>query len=402
MKCLYPLVVVIYTLNAAADPTEFARGRVILVGEELVQRATIPQDVYEWVLRDDLGDLRVYNRSGDEVPYSLRRPANTSAHTEWEKLPLFRLPTSAESPGAGTEVDIELGEDGTVVAVHAAFAAAIPAAIPTTVPGTAPGLKTRRGDYLIDLSQYDYDVFELELNWAETAANFISHFRLDASEDLNAWRTTVSSATVAALQTNGKQVLLERIALNGVRSKYLLLHQLDGADALTITSVQARQRQSQAPTRHWNSLSGTRQDDGFEFDTGGRFPVDRIAVELAQESYLVEADLYSRAKLTDKWRARGQRTFYRVSVNGDGLNGDSVTGDPIAYASPFHRFWRVVPLGEDAVTPSLKVGWLPAELVFFKARGGTVHPGLRAGRPGGQAMAHRRAALPPGQLRRPR
>ena len=124
MKHLYPLVIIIYALQAAAGPAEFARGRVILVGEELVQRATIPQDVYEWVLRDDLGDLRVFNRDGDEVPYSLRRPANTTAHTSWQNLPLFALPPATRPNAAGTEVDIELAEDGTVVAVHASFAAA--------------------------------------------------------------------------------------------------------------------------------------------------------------------------------------------------------------------------------------------------------------------------------------
>ena len=348
MKSLYALAMITYTLSATAGPAEFARGRVILVGEELVQRATIPPDVYEWVVNDDLGDLRVYNRNAEEVPYALRRPATTSAHTGWQQLPLFTLPDSAMRGGAGTEVDIELGADGTVVAVHAA------------VPGTR-GEPTDRQDYLIDLSQYDNDVFELELDWVETSANFISHFRLEASEDLNAWRSAVNSATLAALQTGGKQVLLKRIALNGIRSKYLLLHQLDGADTLTITRVQARRQESQAPNRHWNSLPGTATDEGYEFDTGGRFPVDRIVVELARASYLVETQLYSRGESTDEWRDRGQRTFYRVSVN-----GDNVATEPIAYASSFHRFWRVVPLGDDAVVPSLKVGWLPDELVFLK------------------------------------
>ncbi len=343
MKWLAAIVMTGCVLTAHAGPADFARGRVIVVGEDLVQRTRMPQDVYEWVVRDDLGDLRVFNREAEQVPYALRRPATTSAHSDWQDLPIFKLPVAAPTSTAGTKVNIELGADGTVVAVHGGELE-----------------RSERSDYLIDLSQYDHDVADLELSWTETADNFISHFRVQASDDLSEWRTLTSSATLAALETSGKQVFVNRIELNDVAAEYFKLQQLDGADTIAITSVTARTRLAQAPGRNYKVLSASAVDGGYEFDTGGRFALDRVAVEIARSSYLVEAQLYSRANATDKWWDRGRRTFYQVSIN-----GSSVTSDPVRYASPYHRFWRVELLSEEAATPSLRIGWLPDELVFL-------------------------------------
>ncbi len=78
MKWLAIIAMTGCVLTAHAGPADFARGRVIVVGEDLVQRAPLPQDVYEWVVRDDLGDVRVFNREAEQVPYALRRPATRS------------------------------------------------------------------------------------------------------------------------------------------------------------------------------------------------------------------------------------------------------------------------------------------------------------------------------------
>ncbi len=344
MKWLAAIIVTGYILAAQAGPADFARGRVIVVSEDLVQRARVPQDVYEWVVRDDLGDLRVFNREAEQVPYALRRPATTSAHSDWQDLPIFKLPIAKPTGTAGTEVKIELGADGTVVAVHGG------------------GLERReRSDYLIDLSQYDSDIADLELSWTETVDNFISHFRVQASDDLSEWRTLTSSATLAELETSGKQVFVNRIELNDVTTKYLKLQQVDGVDTIAITSVTARSRLAQAPGRNCKVLAASPVNGGYEFDIGGKFALDRVAVEIARPSYLVEAQLFSRATPKDKWRDRGRRTFYQVAVN-----GSSVTSDPVRYASPYDRFWRVELLGEEAATPSLRIGWLPDELLFLK------------------------------------
>ncbi len=62
----------------------------------------------------------------------------------------------------------------------------------------------------------------------------------------------------------------------------------------------------------------------------------------------------------ERWMDRGRRTFYRVAVD-----GKVVTSDPLAFAVR-DRYWQVDVLNDDKATPTLKVGWLPDELIFLK------------------------------------
>ena len=93
MKHSYAVVLVFVSSVVAASPGDFVRGRVIESNaSQIVQRATIPQDVYEWVTRDDLGDLRVFNGAQAQVPYTLRRPTSQQEFSEWFDLPVFVPP----------------------------------------------------------------------------------------------------------------------------------------------------------------------------------------------------------------------------------------------------------------------------------------------------------------------
>lgn len=342
MKHLAILTIVLTSSFAEARPMEFARGRLVLPGADPVQHAPLPADVYEWVVREDLGDLRLYDRAGNEIPHAVRRPASIDAHSPWQNLPLFALPrpTASGSPAA---VNIELGDGGAVVAVHG--------------PGVG---STDAVDYLIDASGYDAAISELEFGWAEDSANFVGRFRLERSDDLDAWQVVTPSLTLAALATEGGRVLANRVAANVAQPRYLKLHALDSAPTVTVGSVAVRSRVNQAPQRDWKVLTGVEVDGGVEFDTGGLFPVDRISLELEAGSYLFEARLYSRPDGRSTWRDRGVRSFYRASVA-----GTTVAGEPIAYAALHDRFWRAEPTVDTGERPRLRIGWLPDELVFL-------------------------------------
>ena len=340
------LVLFSFGSSAAAGTADFARGRVLLDNPALVQRATLPQDVYEWVVREDLGDLRVFNGTGEEVPYALRRPPSSSAHSEWQSLPVFPLP-EPESSGSGAEINIELDDGGTVVAVQGANA---------QIDGG--------GAFLIDASRHEEPISEIEVDWRQDIENVVSRLRVEASNDLDQWTTLIESATLAALETEGQSVKVNRIPLNAVRSTYLKLTTITGTQQIPITHIRARSRHSQAPERHWKTLPGTAFEDGFDFDTGGLFAIDRVTVELDRDNYLIEAQLYSRDRITGPWQDRGLRTFYRVTV----AEGDTqaVNGEPISYATTRDRYWRVEPTHETGASPALRIGWLPDELVFLR------------------------------------
>ncbi len=327
-----PLILLSASLWAHAAPADFARGRIVEhIESSDVQRATVPQDVYEWVVRADLGDLRVYNDEQQEVPYAIRRPARTEAHTPWAGLPVFALPAPSKNDAEGSRVNIELSDSGTVVAVHGASISKVPGA-----------------GFLIDASAIDIRIAELDIDWSQEGSGSIGKFQVDASDDLDVWRTIARSVTLATLQTEGRQIIADKIT------------QLDGATPMIINQVSARALRSQLPERHWKALTGTSSEKGYEYDTGGQFPLDRISLELNRQTFLITAKLFSKPSLEVPWRDRGERTFYRVEVD-----RVIVTSDPVAF-SVRDRYWRAEIQSEEYGAPTLKVGWLPDEIIFLK------------------------------------
>lgn len=327
---------------ALADPAEFVRGRVVQsdVGERVV-RAVVPQDVYEWITRSDLGDVRVFNAAGIELPYRIRRPHGQEEFSPWVELPVFALPPSTTDPGAGASVNIHLDEGGAVVAVDGARLES-----------------SERGAYLVDASTHDVPFSQMRVAWRAGSEGFVGRFRLQSSSDLNTWHDRVESATLAELSGATGVVRVDTIELERARMRYLKLTQLEGSTPLEVESVAVRGRTTRLPARQWKTLVGERVDDGFEFATGGMFPLDRVAVAMAQDNYLVQAKLSSRARPKDPWRSRGEHSFYATTVQ-----GLTVTGNPVPSQTD-DQFWRVELASAD-VTPLLRVGWRPDELVFL-------------------------------------
>ena len=332
------LVVVLTAADALAAASDFARGAIIELPAQpnAAYRFAVPADVYRWSTRDDLGDLRVLDNGGNEVPYAVRVPPGGDAWSAWTNLPTFAMPAAAATSGSAA-VNIELGKDGAVVAVHGAAAPA------------------EAGSYLIDASAYTTPIDELQVIWS-TAGDVFVTTRIDASDDLNAWRTVLPSTTLANLTTAGQAVKLDRVTVGGLRTKYLKL----GFDRnLTVTGVRVRTRTPTAAARAVETIDGTTRGDGIEFDTGGRFLVDRVSVQLQSPTYLIEARVSSRPRDDAPWRELGTRSFYRATA------GDAVVeSDPVAVPGQTHRHWRIVASPKPAETPRMRVEWVPHEVVF--------------------------------------
>lgn len=336
-------LVMVFSSTVDAGPSDFAMGRVLVpVRDAPVQHVLLPEDVYRWTTRDDLGDLRVFGGGNEEIAYALMRPARSQEHTDWQALPMFRLPTPDTPDGEGAAVNIELADGGAVVAVRGGRVEAAAAQ-----------------SYLLDASAYDQPIVELRFHWVATD-DVVTQVRVEGADDLDVWRELVASSSLATLTAGAEQVQLDRIVLpTPTRTRYLRVTRLGGGE-LDIQTIEVRSRESRAPERQWADLQGEAVDGGLEFDTGGRFPVDRVSVELDRPSYLVEVALYSRADPSHPWRDRGHRTFYRVAVD-----GAEASSDALKFASPYHRHWRIEVLGATPeIEPQLRAGWAPDRLVF--------------------------------------
>jgi len=337
-------LVALIPVIVAADQSTFARGSVLDTSDHsYAARVAVPDDVYEWVVRRDLGDLRVFNRSQEEMPYNIRRPARMEEFSPWQQVPLFPLPGSGDSGGLDPSVRVEISESGAIIAYQS---------------GSTDGGAARA--YLVDVSALDRAPTEMRLSLGGTG-DVISRVGVETSDDLNRWQPLVADITIARLDSAGHQVGIEEIELPRRKAKYLRIRQIEGTTPLDLDGVEVRHRRSELPQRRWRSLTGTPSERGWEFASGGWFPVDRLQVSDADSaSFLVTVRVFSRMNEEDAWRDRGLRTFYRSRIGGETVESGALAIDD------GDRFWRLEFEGEGLAAPRLHVGWLPDEVIFLK------------------------------------
>jgi hypothetical protein len=338
------VTVALAALVVQASQSEFARGRILDTSDgSVVQRVTVPDDVYEWVVRRDLGDVRVFNRNQEEVPYNVRRPAGREEYSAWVSLPLYPVREEEAAGTADLGIRVELSESGAIIAYQGS-------SIPTD----------QAKAYLLDATALRQIPTEMKLEWvAGVEGESISRIRLETSDDLNSWQTLIAETTIARLSNASGEVLLDRFDLPRRKARYLRITQINGNLPLQISQVDVRHRSSALPKRRWRTLAGTPVAEGWEFASGGWFPIDRLQLT-SSGNFLVTAHVYSRVNEDDPWRDRGFRTFYLSSV-----------AAVVAESEPLRindgdRFWRVEFEGEGLTDPALRVGWLPDEVVFLR------------------------------------
>jgi Protein of unknown function (DUF3999) len=375
----------------AADvaPADFAYGmKVVTPGDAAGYRASLPLPVYQKVLRADLGDVRMFNGKGEVVPFTIERPRSSTTEAEPvapSSLPVFTL--RGDPTVALDAVKVTLAAGNTTINVQA--------------PGTFPVTGPIRG-YLVDGRSLDVAVSVMQVGWADEAPDFAGRLRVEASDDLDGWRTLVDGAAIANLHAGQERLIERRIELPASHARFWRLTWTDEAAPFEITSVTAEPARGRVDVeRATQEVEGVpveaaggdrnRRDrdsgererrtrdstDGqsvnpipgeFTFDLGAQAPVDRVNLELPEQNTIVEVTLSSRPTPGDAWRPVVTRGFYRLRSSGpDVVNG------AVAISTNTDRYWRVKADtrggGFGSGAPKLRVGWLPHEVLFL-ARGG--------------------------------
>lgn len=348
-----------FPLHATERPEQFAAGAPIRVaGKAAIYGVTLPVEVYSGAARADLGDLRVFNAAGEPVPFAfVPRPADPVAQPSTAALALFPLRAPAGTGVDGLDVRVHRAADGTIVNISAREA--------------APGDRDRLVGYLLDASSFKEPLHALELALAGSE-DFVARIKVEASDDLAAWRTLAADAPVVRLSADGHRLTATRVRLQPQRAKYLRLSWPAKGPAVELTGVRAESQETTVePMRVWVAASGVPAKDRantYDFDVGGRFPGERVRLLLPEPNTVVYGSLFARDKPDAEWRLVRVAVAYRLHENGrEIVSPDLVLSDADA------RYWqlRVDPrsgvLGSGA--PRLELGWVPQQLAFA-ARGG--------------------------------
>jgi len=344
----------------AQSPAEFAyRLPLATPGDGAYYRVELPAAVYEGVLRSDLVDLRIFNGDGGAVPFAfLGRPGASYEAALPVPLPLFPLRVEAERRDL-TDLALKLRRDAagtTTLDLTTRDGAAVPA--------------QRIAGYLVDAAEQKAPLAALTLP-LPVGVNVTTRVRIDGSDDLVAWRTLVTGAPLVELEYGGRRLSRDRVELPGTTAKYLRITFETGQPAPELTAVRGEfaDRIVDAPRqqREAAARADAAHPGDYEFDLGGVFPVDRVALELPEINTVAPAQVFARAGPKDEWRLVGTTVFYRLRQP-DGEAGNPPLGLPV---TPL-RYWmvRVDPrsggLGDKL--PTLRAGWYPQALVFA-ARG---------------------------------
>jgi hypothetical protein len=350
--------------NATLTPTDFAYGMALSLKENgAIYRFTIPQEVYDTVTRDDLGDIRIFNSTDAVVPHILRHPPKKSKlHEVTKALPFFPLYRAEENTGTdGLRVRIEKGGDGTIINVDS--------------DDDGGGKEQTLSGYLIDATGHGEQIHNLQITWQTKEDNFVTTVSVEYSNDLTRWSTLVPRATLARMQFNGHKITRERIPLPPKTARYLRLSWPEGQEKIEIKEILAIEQTGEPERKSiWTALKGTPGADdtntkitAYEYESPGRLPVNRIRLLFNEKNTLVKATLFSRPDPEAIWRRRKSDIFYHLSFDQTDLVQDTVSVGPSS-----DRYWRVEmegsPFNDPGNIPTVELGWQPHELLFV-ARG---------------------------------
>jgi Protein of unknown function (DUF3999) len=342
-------------VNDGASPKDFAyRMQVIGTEDAAAYRVALPLSVYQKIVHPDLSDLRVFNGSGEQVPFAIERPAAGTISNAAASLPLFPLKDDSTATLDALRVTIE----STKGAIN-------------LQAGGAPSQQSRIGIYLVDGRSLEVPVAALQLDWPDDAPDFAGRLKVEASDSLGDWRPVVEAAPIANLHANPGKLIEQRIELSPTKARFWRLSWVGGAAPFVLTSVHAEPAKQSLEARHLRlSVAATpaaHMAGEFEYNLHAHVPVDRVNLELPDLNTVAEVELLSRAWASDAWHTVRRGGFYRLKGDGIELRNGPV---PVPLNTDPHWMIRADPRagGLGAVAPDLTVEWVPHELVFV-ARG---------------------------------
>ena len=337
----------------ALAPADFAGGFALEAGPgHPLQRLELPFEVYNASVRADLGDMRVFNAAGQEVPMHLRRLAPEPAPAV--SLPLFRLGPVGGAGDVDFRLQVRTSERGAVVETLVRPSAGQNRMILLDATGAPPGLGA--------------------LRFGLAGADTMLRVAVRGSDDLASWRDA-GGGVLARMEHPGGRILQDRVEIAGRAWKYYLV----SADRDLSGMESAMGEPGAGPAeRRFIPLAGTAVEPGtFEYALPAGLPVDLIDLGGDEDAVLgVEV----RTPSGDGWRSAGRGTLFRLTVDGQRLAGPG-----LALRGAPSRL-RVVMQGGPA---PLRAGWLPHELVFMAQGAGpyTLAVGNPQVQPGADLLA---------------
>lgn len=356
------LVLALLPLGAQAND-DFARQWPLQLAQPDAgaYRVVLDASVYQAAHWRDLRDVRVIDADGKPVASAVY-PAATPLPGPLRTVALqwFALPVASASGSDDLSMAVQRDASGRVVSVRNTVTT-------TNVAGAADPV------WLIDVGGDAGKLRALEVDWADANATFDLGYRLEASDDLRGWQVLDPQVRLVRLRNQGNELRNNHIKVEtGLR--YLRLVPLQHAGVPQVAAIRGEVAdRAVAADWQWQELQANADGngkDGYLYRLQGRFPVQRLDVEMPANS-AVSWTVSSRDD--DRAPADGKAPAWQLLARGWNAWNLSEAGKqqrsaPLETTGTVDdRQWRLQaePGAVPSAAPVLRLGYRPGSVVFL-------------------------------------
>lgn len=297
----------------------------------------LPVTAYAHSRQPGLADLRVFDATGQRVPFAVLAPRADELKPvlETTSATLYPLPPGPVGPGLPATLTVTVQGDRLQLRHRAG-------APQTAGRAAAPG-------WIVDLGERPRDApppVQLRLQWP-AEAEFSSGYLLEASDDLRQWRAAGGGQLMALRGSSG---LLSQplVPLEARSPRFLRLRWTDQAAAPPLTGAELHsERQAAVPRDPPTELRlQARRDEGpdaqpgaWVLDLGAVLPLQSLRVEWTRGTTVLPLRLQQRARADEPWQPAAQGVLYRIEREGAAPS----LSPPLALQGQAARWLRLLP-----------------------------------------------------------
>ncbi|CAM6714336.1 MULTISPECIES: DUF3999 family protein [Enterobacter] len=290
----------------AESPRDYAFGRSLdTSAPSQWYRVMLPLAVYAQSTSPDLHDVRVFNQSGEPVPFSLIAATRPQASVQSTALRLFPLDASPLAPAsdAGDSDKILLrSRDGVEIVLQGQKAAAAGQHYLLTLPEQASG---------------ELAISQLQLLWNTPQSSWQGTASVYYSEDLKRWYTLGEEMPLLDVASGQDRLKLDRIDTETVLSpdanRYLMVVLNAQSQGITLTGVNAISAAAQADPEEIG-LEGEGEPlsaSEAQWRWARPQPLHAVSISLNGEGVL-PVEIAWRSSEKDAWHSLKKEVIYRL------------------------------------------------------------------------------------------
>jgi len=352
-------------------PSDFAMQLPLrLSGDNGVVQLQLPLSVYRYAQSAGLADVRVFNATGQPVPFAFFHPTYGTT-TQWRESEVSLFPVMSDAPDdqfSQMELDVRAAQDGALLSVHAK-------GLGKKIAGS------QLSALILDLGKRSIaeSLDSLQLFLPEgVATSYLANLAIEQSDDLKLWDRVAQSRidwlkSAAQNSAQSSDLINDRIPLSARAGRYVRIHWLEGKP-LQFKRVVARWRSSTTPVDEAVEMilkpTPGKVAGDWVYASSPAIAAEEIGLNLPNANTVMPVSIgFYRQQLTPtrKWLfdAIIHNTFFRLNQNGIERVSSRLHIAPLGSSE-----WVVRPQTAAADAPELVLRWHPRTMAFTAQGGG--------------------------------